>query len=104
MAIRWAQEAQKEVTETTIKNCFEKCGIIKNDDLMEIKGEDLEFEALVQELCPNVSDTEYVNFDVDIPASEPLINEYKIDWRQKSQDCINAVLNEKKHGTKNFRR
>ena len=95
MAIRWAQEAWKEVTGTTIKNCFEKCGIIKNDDLMEIEEEDLEFEALVQELCPDVSATEYVNFDVDIPASEPLINEHKIDWRQKSrEDCINAVLNE----------
>ena len=95
MAIRWAQEAWKEVTETTIKNCFEKCEIIKNDDLMEIEEEDLEFEALVQELCPDVSATEYVNFDVDIPASEALINKHKIDWRQKSRkDCINVVLNE----------
>ena len=55
MAIPWAQEAWKEVTGTTIKNCFEKCGIIKNDDLMEIEEEDLEFEALVQELCPRLS-------------------------------------------------
>ena len=46
-AIRWAQEAWKEVTGTTIKNCFEKYGIIKNDDLMEIEEEYLEFEALV---------------------------------------------------------
>ena len=54
IAIRWALEAWKEVTATTIKNCFEKCEIIKNDDLMGIQEEDLEFEALVQELCPNV--------------------------------------------------
>ena len=95
MAIRWAQEAWKEVTGTTT-NCFEKCGIIKNGDLIEIEDENLEFEAFVQELCLVVSATEYVNFDADIPASEPLINEDKIDWRQKSQeDCINAVLNEK---------
>ena len=47
MAIPWAQEAWKEVTGTTIKNCFEKCGIIKIDDLMEIEEEDLEFKALV---------------------------------------------------------
>ena len=104
MAIRWAQEAWKEVTGTTIKNCFEKCGIIKNDDLMEIEEEDLEFEALVQELCPDVSATEYVNFDVDIPASEPLINEHKIDWRQKSrEDCIKHRFKRKKHRTRNFR-
>ena len=57
MAIRWTEEAWKDVTGTAIKNCFEKWGIIKNDDLMEIKEEDLEFEALVQELCPYVSAT-----------------------------------------------
>ena len=46
-------------------------------------------------MCLDVSATEYVNFDADIPASEPLINEHKIDWQQKSQeDCINAVINE----------
>ena len=46
-------------------------------------------------MCPDVSATEYINFDADTPASEPLINEHKIDWRQKSrEDCINAVLNE----------
>ena len=102
MAIRWAQEAWKEVTGTTIKNCFEKCGIIKNDDLMEIEEEDLEFEALVQELCPDVSATEYLNIDDDIPASEPLINEHEIDWRQKSrEDCINVVLNESNIAQKN---
>ena len=102
MAIRWAQEAWKEVTGTTIKNCFEKCGIIKNDDLMEIEEEDLEFEALVQELCPDVSATEYLNIDDDITASEPLINEHEIDWRQKSrEDCINVVLNESNIAQKN---
>ena len=40
---------------TTIKNCFEKCGIIENDDLMEIGEKDLEFEVL----C---SATKYINF------------------------------------------
>ena len=58
MAIRWAQETWKEVTGTTIKNCFQKCGIMQNDDLMEIEEEDLEFKALVRELCPDVSATE----------------------------------------------
>ena len=40
---------------TTIKNCFEKGGIIKNDDLMETGEKDLEFEVL----C---SATKYMNF------------------------------------------
>ena len=51
---------------------------------MEIEEQDLEFEALVQELCPDVSAKEYVNFYTDIPTSEPLINEHKIDLPQKS--------------------
>ena len=84
------------------KEFFEKCRIIKNDDLMEIEEEDLEFKALVQELCPDVSATEYLNIDDDIPASEPLINEHEIDWRQKSrEDCINVVLNESNIAQKN---
>ena len=84
------------------KEFFEKCRIIKNDDLMEIEEEDLEFEALVQELCPDVSATEYLNIDDDITASEPLINEHEIDWRQKSrEDCINVVLNESNIAQKN---
>ena len=46
-------------------------------------------------MCLDVSATAYVNFDADIPASEPLINEHKIDWQQKlREDCINVVLNE----------
>ena len=46
-------------------------------------------------MCPNVSVTKYVNFDASISSSEPLINEHKIDWQQKSrEDCINTVLNE----------
>ena len=52
---------------------------------MEIEEEDLEFAALVQELCSDVSATEYVNFNADIPASEHLINEHKIDWRQNHE-------------------
>ena len=50
---------------------------------MEIEEEGLEFEALAQELCPDVSATEDLNFDVNIPASKLLINEHKIDWRQE---------------------
>ena len=32
MAIQWAQEAWKEVTGTTIKNCFARCGVSKSND------------------------------------------------------------------------
>ena len=84
MAIRWAQEAWKEVSGATIKSCFEKCGIVKNDNLMEVEEEDLELEALVRELSSDISAPEYVNYDANIPASELIINEHEIDWRQKT--------------------
>ena len=38
---------------------------------MEIEEENLGFEALAQELYPDVSITEYIKLDADIPASEP---------------------------------
>ena len=62
--------------------------------LMEVEEEDLDFEALVRELSSDISAAEYVNFDADIPASEPMINEHEIDWRQKiREDCTNAIMN-----------
>ena len=94
-AIRWVQESWKEVTNATIKNCFEKCGIIKKDDeLMDLEEDDLEFEALLREFTPDVSALEYANFDADIQASEPMINDQDIDWRERvREDAINAVKN-----------
>ena len=39
-----------------------------------------------------MSSIEYVYFDVDIPTSEPMINEHEVDWRESLQeDCINAI-------------
>ena len=53
------------------------------DGLMETGEEDLEYEALVKQLCPNVSATDYINFEAAIAAFEPLINDHKTDWQQK---------------------
>ena len=37
---------------------------------------------------------EYVNFDGNVPASEPMISEFEIDWRQRvREDSINAIQN-----------
>ena len=52
----------------------------RNEDLIEIEGDDLEFEAFVRELRPDLSTAEYVCFDPDIPTPEPKINERKVDW------------------------
>ena len=37
VTIRWIQEVRKEVSNSTIKNCFEKCGIKGNNELMKSK-------------------------------------------------------------------
>ena len=38
------------------------------------------FQILVQGLWLDFTAIDYINFDTNIPASKPLINEYKIDW------------------------
>ena len=94
VAIRWLQEAWKEVN-LSIKNCFEKCGIKGDNELMEVEeDDDLEFEALVKEVTTDISAAEYANFDENVLASEPMINEFEIDWRQRvREDSINVIQN-----------
>ena len=41
----------------------------------------LEFEASLEEFTTDISAAEYANFDENVPASEPMINEFEIDWR-----------------------
>ena len=54
----------------------------------------MEFEALVKEFTKDISVAEYANFDENVPASEPMINEFEIDWRQRvREDSINAIQN-----------
>ncbi|XP_057303197.1 tigger transposable element-derived protein 6-like [Hydractinia symbiolongicarpus] len=95
MAIQWVQDAWKEVTNLTIKNCLEKCGVVQGEsELMEDQEDDLEFEALVKELTEDMSAAEYIDFDADVPASEPRINELEINWRHQIREAsINAIEN-----------
>ena len=73
VAIRWLQEEWKEVTNLTIKNCFEKCGIKGDNERMKVEeNDDLKFEALVNEFTMDISAAEYANFDESVPASEPM--------------------------------
>ena len=95
-AIQWVQGSWKDVTNATIKNGFEKCGIVKrNEELMEVENEDdLEFAALVREFTPDILASEYINLDADLQASEPMINNQEIGWRERArEDAINAVQN-----------
>ena len=62
--IQWLQEAWKDVTNLTIKNCFEKCGTKRDNKLMEVEeDDDFEFEATVIEFSTDISAAEYANFD-----------------------------------------
>ena len=77
----WWLRAWKEVTNLTIKNCFEKCGIKGDNELMEVEEDDgLEFEAFLKLFTTDISAAEYANFDENVPASEPMINEFEVDW------------------------
>ena len=39
-----------------------------------------------------MSAVKYIYFDANIPTSEPMISEHKVDWRERLQeDCINAT-------------
>ena len=79
LAIRWLQKVWKEVTNLTIKNCFEKCGIKGDSELMEVKeDDDMEFKALVKKFTTDISAEEYASFDENVPAPEPMINEFEI--------------------------
>ena len=62
---------------------------------MEIEeDDDLEFEALLKEFTKDISAAEYTNFDENIPASEPIINEFEINWRQRvRENSVNAIQN-----------
>ena len=92
VAIRCLQEAWKEVTNLTIKNCFKKSSIKGDNKLMEV--DDLEFEVLIKEFTTDISAAEYVNFGKNVSASEPMTNQIKIHWPQRVREgSINAIQN-----------
>ena len=95
LAIWWLQESWNKVANLTIKNCFKKCGIKGYNELIKVEeDDDLKFAALVKEFTADISAAEYVNFNKNIPASELMINELKIIWRQQViEESINAIQN-----------
>ena len=47
-----------------------------------------------KEFTTDISAAEYANLDENVPASEPMINEFEIDWRQRvREDSVNAIQN-----------
>ena len=64
---------------------------------MEVKEDDyLEFEAFVKEFTTDIPAAEYTDFDENVPQTEPMINEFEIDWGQRVREhSINAIHNPK---------
>ena len=89
MAIQWVQRAWKDVTPSTVKRCFEKCGFREGDnELMEA------VDALVKEFSSDVSPDEYVDFDAELATAKPGIKIDTLGWRQKARaECIYSVIN-----------
>ena len=48
----------------------------------------------VKEFTTDISAAEYTNFNKNVPVSEPMINEFEMDWRQRvREDSINPIQN-----------
>ena len=91
--ICWVKSARREVTNDTIKHCFEKCGFPTDSYVATAQDSDKEFEMLFNEISKNCSIDEYVEVDNTLAASEE-VHVSKIDWWKKLQnDCIEEVLN-----------
>ena len=95
MAIRWVQRAWQDVLPSTIKRCFEKCGFCTAEADIDVEeDDDEEFAALVKELCPELSIDDYVDFDANLPTTEPSFTTETVGWREEARlYCINAVQN-----------
>ena len=99
-AITWVAATWKEVSETTIKNCFAKCDIVQQvveNDECEL---DDEFAELFKELTEmneaenGFTAEEYIDFDNEISRFHPPINSETVDWEVASiQEGFNEYAN-----------
>ena len=98
-AIKWEAATWKEFSETTIRNCFAKCGIaqhvVENDE-SELNGEFAElFKELteINEAENNFTVKKYIDFDNEISSFHPPINSENADWKAASiQKCFNPLM------------
>ena len=98
-AITWVAAAWKEVSETTIKNSFARCGIVQHvveNDKSEL---DDEFVELFKELTDmneaenDFTAEEYIDIDNKISSFHPPINSEMVDWKAASiQECFNEYV------------
>ena len=95
-AITWVAAAWKEVSETTIKNCFAKCGIVQQVVENDESELDDEFAELFKELTEmneaenDFTAEEYIDFVNEISSFHIPINSELVDWKAASiQECFN---------------
>ena len=67
--IEWIQTSWVDVSEMTIKNCFEKCSF-SNPNVVADKKVDHEFEESLQELSSDVTVEEFLEFDNGVDTCE----------------------------------
>ena len=54
---------------------------------------DTEFSDLLKELCPDVRESEFVEFDDNVDTCEPEVNTQSVDWREELRfDCIQSLI------------
>ena len=91
--IEWIQTSSADVSEKTIKKCFEKFGF-HNPTVVANKMIDHEFEELLQELSSDLTVEEFLDFNYCVDTSEPELNTSSVDWREKLRGkCIQSVIN-----------
>ena len=76
--IEWVQTSWTEVSESTIKNCLEKCVFSKPDAVAD-ETVDHELDELLQELCFGATDEEFLKFDDCLDNCEPVVNTLSVD-------------------------
>ena len=99
-AITWVAASWKDVSETTVKICFAKCGIVQQVVENDESKLDDEFAELFKELTEmngaenDFTAEEYIDFDNEISSFHPPINSEMVDWKAASiQECFNEYVN-----------
>ena len=102
LAITRVAAAWKEVSETAIRNCFAKCGIVQQVVENDASELDDDFAELFKELTDmneaenDFTAEEYIDFGNEISSFHPPINSEMVGWKSAAtQECLNEYVNKK---------
>ena len=91
--IEWIQASSADVSEKTIKKCFEKFAF-RDPTVVADKMVDHEFEELLQELSSDLTVEEFLDFNYCVDTCESELNTSSVDWREKLRGkCIQSIIN-----------